>query len=67
MRYTFTYMSAESWLPWDWSGAIPLRDDNRDIIMICGTDPHAYKGIEELTWASVDPTHDHQGGVEGHG
>jgi len=39
------YMSAESLLPWDCDGSIPKTDDNRDIIMVAGQDPYAYKGV----------------------
>lgn len=44
------YMSAESLLPWDWDGRLEPTRDNRDIVMICGEDPYAYKGIENLTY-----------------
>jgi ectoine hydroxylase-related dioxygenase (phytanoyl-CoA dioxygenase family) len=42
------YMSAESLLPW-WrpGGEAPPTQDNRDIIVVAGTDPYAWKGIEE--------------------
>lgn len=43
------YMTAESWLPWSWEGRLPLREDMRDIVMVSGKDPYAYKGVEELT------------------
>lgn len=44
------YMSAESFLPW-FGNTLPEGDyvaiaDHRDIIMIAGEDPYAYKGIE---------------------
>ncbi len=39
------YMSAESLLPWDCDGTVPATQDNRDIILVAGTDPYAYKGI----------------------
>jgi ectoine hydroxylase-related dioxygenase (phytanoyl-CoA dioxygenase family) len=42
------YMSAESLLPWWWPAAeFPPTHDNRDIVLIAGTDPYAYKGTEE--------------------
>lgn len=43
------YMSAESLLPW-WreGGAIAPTQDLRDIVMVAGTDPYAYKGIVDL-------------------
>lgn len=45
------YMSAESFLPWfgprpeDSGGMAKL--DYRDIVMVAGSDPYAYKGLEE--------------------
>ena len=45
------YMSAQSFLPWDWDGRIPATRDMRDIMMVCGNDPYAYKGIEDITFA----------------
>jgi phytanoyl-CoA hydroxylase len=58
------YMSAQSLLPWR-----PPRDgehmamvDDRDIIMVAGTDPYAYKGFEERHRAYVRP--DREGGCE---
>lgn len=41
------YMSAESLLPWDMGGAIAPTQDNRDIVMVSGNDPYAWKGIEQ--------------------
>ncbi len=40
------YMSAESLLPWGFGGP---HVDMRDIVMICGDDPYAWKGTEEIT------------------
>lgn len=45
------YMSAESMLPWDWDGRLPPTTDMRDIVMVCGADPYAYKGTENLLYA----------------
>ena len=39
------YMSAESLLPWGFGGP---HVDMRDIVMICGEDPYAWKGTEEI-------------------
>jgi hypothetical protein len=41
-------MTAESLLPW-WqvAGAAPPTHDNRDIVLIAGSDPYAWKGIED--------------------
>jgi ectoine hydroxylase-related dioxygenase (phytanoyl-CoA dioxygenase family) len=41
------YMRAESLLPWAWDGRLGAIQDNRDIIMVAGEDPYAWKGIEE--------------------
>lgn len=43
------YMSAESLLPW-WrlDGPSPPTHDNRDVILVAGTDPYAWKGIESI-------------------
>jgi ectoine hydroxylase-related dioxygenase (phytanoyl-CoA dioxygenase family) len=43
------YMSAESFLPW-WrpGGPIPPTQDLRDIVLVAGADPYAWKGIEDL-------------------
>eukprot|EP00605_Chrysophyceae_sp_TOSAG23-4_P002327 GSChrysophyteH1.ASY1.ANO1.2573.1 assembled CDS len=43
------YMSARSLLPWDMDGRIPATRDMRDIVMVCGNDPYAWKGLED--WA----------------
>jgi phytanoyl-CoA hydroxylase len=44
------YMSAESLLPWNKvpAGVHVGKHDYRDIVMVAGTDPYAYKGIEDL-------------------
>lgn len=44
----FVYMRAESLLPWDQVGRAPTGEDYRDVIMVSGTDPYAYKGIADL-------------------
>jgi phytanoyl-CoA hydroxylase len=56
------YMSAQSLLPWR-----PPRDgehvamvDDRDIVMVAGEDPYAYRGFEDRHRAYVRP--DHEGG-----
>lgn len=55
------YMSAESLLPWrrDENSSMALTD-YRDIVMIAGEDPYAYKGLEEIAKAYVRP--DGEGG-----
>jgi phytanoyl-CoA hydroxylase len=42
------YMSAESMLPWT-LGAKTARADVRDIVMIAGEDPYAWRGLEDVT------------------
>jgi phytanoyl-CoA hydroxylase len=55
------YMSAQSLLPWFVpEGVTPGRADHRDIIMVAGTDPYAYKGTAEVMRPHVRP--DGQGG-----
>jgi ectoine hydroxylase-related dioxygenase (phytanoyl-CoA dioxygenase family) len=43
------YMSAESLLPW-WraGGPNPPTQDNRDVILVAGVDPYAWKGTQSL-------------------
>ena len=56
----FVYMSAESLLPWDQVMRGPTTRDYRDIIMVGGTDPYAYKGVEDISHAYLrkrGPTH----------
>ncbi|HEY1447968.1 MAG TPA: phytanoyl-CoA dioxygenase family protein [Caulobacteraceae bacterium] len=48
------YMSAESLLPWT-LGAPRARPDVRDIVMICGEDPYAWRGLEAVTSPYVRP------------
>jgi phytanoyl-CoA hydroxylase len=55
------YMSAQSLLPWFVpEGVTPGRADHRDIIMVAGTDPYAYKGTAEVMRPHLRP--DGQGG-----
>ncbi len=44
------YMSAESFLPWNKpeQGVAMAKADFRDIVMVAGTDPFAYKGTTEI-------------------
>lgn len=35
------YMSAESFLPWNWDGRLAPTEDNRDVLMVAGVDPYA--------------------------
>ncbi|MFB7215958.1 phytanoyl-CoA dioxygenase family protein [Streptomyces sp. NPDC056255] len=52
------YMSASSLLPW---GALPqgewvARHDCRDVVLVAGNDPYAWKGTEDLATAHVRPS-----------
>lgn len=50
------YMSAESLLPWFGSGQGPFATaDHRDIVMVAGTDPYAWKGISDVARPGVRP------------
>ena len=54
------YMSAESLLPWrrpgedEWMG----KADLRDIVLVAGEDPYAWKGVEDVHRAHVRPERD---------
>lgn len=52
------YMSAESLLPWGAmaEGAYPAIADNRDIVIVAGTDPYAHKGIEDRNRPHIRPS-----------
>ncbi|QDP96007.1 phytanoyl-CoA dioxygenase family protein [Microlunatus elymi] len=56
------YMSAESLLPWHRvpDGVGVAEHDSRDIVLVAGEDPYAYKGIEDLHRAHSRP--DKEGG-----
>jgi hypothetical protein len=54
------YMSAESYLPW-FGNVLPAGQhvstaDHRDIILVAGVDPYAYKGIEQRNGPHVRPS-----------
>jgi len=53
------YMSAESLLPWmaggEFEGAVATAD-KRDIVMVAGKDPYAWKGIEDVAGPHVRPS-----------
>ncbi|MFC4213599.1 phytanoyl-CoA dioxygenase family protein [Pedobacter lithocola] len=49
------YMSAESMLPWDQDGKFPLTEDLRDIMMVAGADPYAYRPIVDLNKPYLRP------------
>lgn len=43
------YMSAESLLPWHMQEGIQAQSDYRDVTMVAGEDPYAYKGTQDLS------------------
>ena len=45
----FHYMSAESMLPWDNDGRFERTEDMRDVVLVAGCDPYAYRGITSVT------------------
>jgi phytanoyl-CoA hydroxylase len=49
------YMSAESMLPWDQDGKLPPTEDLRDIVLVAGVDPYAYKGIQDANQPYLRP------------
>jgi hypothetical protein len=50
-------MSANSFLPWKHAPDVSMAmQDYRDIVMVAGTDPHAWKGTVEIAKPSVRPT-----------
>ena len=58
------YMSAESLLPWHppVAGEHMAIADYRDIVLVAGEDPYAYKGIEDIARPSSRP--DKEGGCD---
>lgn len=49
------YMSAESLLPWNVEGPTAVAD-YRDIVLVAGEDPYAWKGVEARAGAHVRPS-----------
>lgn len=49
------YMSAESMLPWDQDGKLDPTEDLRDIVMVAGTDPYAWKGTVDVNKPYLRP------------
>lgn len=49
------YMSAESMLPWDQDGKLPSTEDLRDIVLVAGEDPYAWKGIVDANIPYLRP------------
>lgn len=53
------YMSAESLLPWHHKEGVGMgKQDMRDIVMVAGEDPYAWKGIQRRGGAHVRPAGD---------
>jgi phytanoyl-CoA hydroxylase len=70
------YMSAESLLPWHGprEGESMALADMRDIVMVAGQDPYAFKGTEDISTAHIrpsgeggcgDPRHKVKNGISG--
>lgn len=57
-------MSASSLLPWKGAGEDEHvgKADYRDIVLVAGTDPYAWKGTAQLSVPHVRP--DREGGCE---
>lgn len=49
------YMSADSMLPWDQDGKLEPTEDCRDIVMVSGRDPYAWKGIVDVNKPYLRP------------
>lgn len=49
------YMSAESMLPWDQDGNLPATEDLRDIVLVAGEDPYAWKGLTDANRPYLRP------------
>ncbi|GAA3611752.1 hypothetical protein GCM10022419_115930 [Nonomuraea rosea] len=51
------YMSAESLLPWSAppAGTPVAQADHRDIVLVAGADPYAYKGLREVRRPRIRP------------
>jgi phytanoyl-CoA hydroxylase len=49
------YMSAESMLPWDQDGKLPPTEDLRDILLVAGRDPYAWKGVVDANRPYLRP------------
>lgn len=49
------YMSADSMLPWDQDGNLPATEDLRDIVLVAGKDPYAWKGTIDVNKPYLRP------------
>ena len=56
----YHYMSAESLLPWTVppDGTNMAQADYRDIVLVAGSDPYEYKGLEEVRRPRIRPDRD---------
>ena len=60
------FMSAESFLPWfPQEGRHTANTDVRDIVLVAGEDPHAYRGTEDITRPHLRPSGESGCGSEG--
>lgn len=50
------YMSAESLLPWNVEGGPTATADYRDVVIVAGEDPYAWKGTQNLAGVHVRPS-----------
>ena len=53
--YVNHYMSAESLLPWNGGCLEHAVEDYRDIVMVAGEDPYAFKGLEDISVPYLRP------------
>lgn len=49
------YMSAESMLPWTQDGKLSPTEDHRDIVVVAGEDPYAWKGTVDVNKPYLRP------------
>jgi ectoine hydroxylase-related dioxygenase (phytanoyl-CoA dioxygenase family) len=48
-------MSAQHELPWSFGASAFAPADYRDVVMVCGSDPYAHRGIEDLARPFLRP------------
>lgn len=53
--YVNHYMSAESLLPWTGGCLDHLVEDYRDVVMVAGEDPYAFKGVADISVPYLRP------------
>jgi len=54
------YMSARSLLPWSFGSPPTPREDYRDVVIVSGEDPYAWKGLEDIAFPFVRPENKEQ-------